>query len=79
MAIDNYRFWDGRSPTFEGDPIGPAMGVPLFVEGQVAGVIGLTRLMYSKPYSEEELSTIGRLAELAGILLTNARLHGALE
>ncbi len=79
LAIDNYRFWDGRSSAFEGDPIGPAMGVPLFVEGQVAGVIGLTRLMYSKGYTGEELNTIGRLAELAGILLTNARLHGALE
>jgi len=79
LAVDNYRFWEGRSASFEGDPIGPAMGVPLFVEGQVAGVIGLTRLMYSKTYEAEELSTIGRLAELAGILLTNARLHGALE
>ena len=79
LAIDSYQFWKGRTPLFEGDPIGPAMGVPLFVDGQVAGVIGLTRLKYSRPFIEEELNTIGRLAELAGILLTNARLHGSLE
>ena len=42
MAVDNYRFWEGRAAAFEGEPIGPAMGVPLFVEGKVAGVIGLT-------------------------------------
>ena len=78
VAVDNYRFWEGRSDSFEGEPIGPAMGVPLYVDGQVAGVIGLTRLVYSKAYTEDELDAMGRLAELAGILLTNARLHSSL-
>jgi signal transduction histidine kinase len=79
VAVDNYRFWEGRSNTFEGEPIGPAIGVPLHVDRQVAGVIGLTRLVYSKPFTEDELDAMQRLAELAGILLTNARLHSSLE
>ncbi len=79
VAVDNYRFWDNRSRLFEGEPIGPAMGVPLYVDRQVAGVIGVTRLVYSKPYTEDEVDAMGRLAELAGILLTNARLHNSLE
>lgn len=79
VALDNYRFWEGRSTAFEGEPIGPAMGVPLYVDRRVAGVIGLTRLVYSKPFTEDELDAMGRLAELAGILLTNARLHSSLE
>jgi signal transduction histidine kinase len=79
LAVDNYRFWDNRASAFEGDPIGPAMGVPLYVEGQVMGVIGLTRLVYSKPFTDDELDAMTRLAELAGILLTNARLRGSLE
>ena len=78
-AVDNYRFWEGRSAAFEGDAIGPAMGVPLYVGGQVAGVIGLTRLVYSKPFTEDELDAMGRLGELAGILMTNAQLHNSLE
>ncbi len=76
---DNYRFWDNRAGAFEGDPIGPAMGVPLYVDGTVMGVIGLTRLVYSKPFTDDELDAMTRLAELAGILLTNARLRGSLE
>jgi signal transduction histidine kinase len=79
MAIDNYRFWQPRSRVFEGEPIGPAMGVPLYVDGQVTGVIGLTRLVYSKPFTPDELDAMTRLAELAGILLTNARLRNSLE
>lgn len=79
MSVELYRFWEGRSEAFEGDPVGPAMGVPLFVDGQVAGVIGLTRLVYSAPFTGDELEAMGRLAELAGILLTNARLHTSLE
>jgi signal transduction histidine kinase len=79
LAVDNYRFWDGRAAVFEGDAIGPAMGVPLYVDGHVAGVIGLTRLVYSKPFTPDGLDAMGRLAELAGVLLTNARLHSSLE
>lgn len=79
QSVDLYRYWDGRSRLFEGDPIGPAMGVPLFVDGRVAGVIGLTRLVYSAPFTGDELEAMGRLGELAGILLANARLHTSLE
>ncbi len=79
LSVDNYRFWDNRAGVFEGEPIGPALGVPLYVERQVMGVIGLTRLVYSKPFSADELDAMTRLAELAGILLTNARLRGELE
>jgi signal transduction histidine kinase len=79
LSIDNYRFWNGRAGAFEGDPIGPAMGVPMYVDGKVTGVIGLTRLVYSKSFTEDELDAMSRLAELAGILLTNARLRSSLE
>ena len=79
MSIDTYRFWEQRASAFEGEPIGPAMGVPLYVDGQVTGVIGLTRLVYSKPFTADELDAMTRLAELAGILLTNARLRSSLE
>lgn len=79
MSVDLYRYWEGRSEAFEGDPAGPAMGVPLIVDGQVAGVIGLTRLIYSAPFTADDLEAMGRLAELAGILLANARLHTSLE
>lgn len=79
LSVENYRVWDNRAGVFDGEPIGPAMGVPLYVEGQVMGVIGLTRLVYSKPFTADELDAMTRLAELAGILLTNARLRGSLE
>ncbi|MGE5601854.1 MAG: GAF domain-containing protein, partial [Nitrososphaerales archaeon] len=79
LRVDNNRFWAGRASVFEDEPIGPAMGVPLYVDRQVAGVIGLTRLEHSKPFDDDELDAMGRLAELAGILLTNARLHNSLQ
>lgn len=77
--VENYRTWEGRSPHFQGHPIGPALGVPMFHENQVVGVIGLTRAAYARPFGQDDLDAMGRLAELAAIALANARLNTSLE
>ena len=68
-----------RAGAFEGEPIGPAMGVPLYVDGQVTGVIGLTRLVYSKPFTADELDAMAGWPSLPASCSTNARLRNSLE
>ncbi|MBI5033955.1 MAG: PAS domain S-box protein [Chloroflexi bacterium] len=79
LVIENYQAWSGRSSTFEGDAIGPAMGVPLKSKGQVIGVIGLTRNATDASFDEQEQALATQFANLANIAMQNASLHTAVQ
>ena len=80
MTLDDYHTWSSRAHHFDGDPIGPAMGVPLKNGGaEVVGVIGLTRPPGQPPFVAAELELMGRFAQLASIALENARLHASVQ
>ena len=49
-----------------------ALSVPLILEGELVGVIGLGRPR--EPFSDEEVDAVRRLAPIAALLMRNARL-----
>ncbi len=79
LAIEEYQTWPGRSFHYEGDPVGPALGVPLKSGAEIIGVIGLTRAPRSVPFNRGELELMNRFAQLASIALDSARLHTSLQ
>jgi PAS domain S-box-containing protein len=79
VVVENYQSWQGRSGIFEGELIGPAMGMPLKWSGQVIGVIGLTCPATDTPFTDDERALMTRFANLAEIALKNARLHTSLQ
>jgi signal transduction histidine kinase len=79
MMVEDYRSWDGRAPSFQDDPLGPALGVPLKSGSEVTGIIGVTRPPGSPPFQQDELGLMIRFAQLASIALDNARLHTSLR
>jgi GAF domain-containing protein len=79
MMVEDYQSWEGRSPIFQDDPLGPVLGVPLKSGSEVTGIIGVTRPPGSPPFQQEELDLMIRFAQLASIALDNARLHTSLQ
>jgi signal transduction histidine kinase len=79
MMVEDYQSWEGRAPFFEGDPLGPVLGVPFKSGNEVTGIIGVTRPPGAPPFQQGELDLMIRFAELASIALDNARLHTTVQ
>jgi signal transduction histidine kinase/ActR/RegA family two-component response regulator len=75
LWIKNYASWHGRLPYKTLDAIGSVVGIPLFSGRDIIGVIGMAHLD-DRSFSQEDISVLERLAELASIALDNARLYG---
>ena len=74
LAVEDYRRWPGRIPCPEYDPIRAIVGVPLYSDSRVSGVIALAYLEEGRRFSEPEIGVLERFAELASVTLENARL-----
>ena len=79
MMVADYRSWEGHSASFQDDPLGPALEVPLKSGSEVTGILGITRPPGSPPFEQDELELMTRFAQLASIALDNARLHTSLQ
>ena len=79
IVLADYASWPGRSPDYESDPAGPAMGVPLKSGDEVIGILGLAREPSAAPFSQEEIEQLTVFARLASIALDNARLYEAAQ
>ncbi|MGD8337077.1 MAG: PAS domain S-box protein [Desulfobacterales bacterium] len=74
IAVDDYQLWPSRLPDSSLDPLGPVVGIPLKSEKGVLGVIGLARVEKGKRFREEDVTILGRFAELALLALEKAQL-----
>ena len=74
IVVDDYRRWPSRLPDSSLDPLGPVVGIPLKSEKGVLGVIGLARVEKGKRFGEEDVTILGRFAELALLALEKAQL-----
>jgi signal transduction histidine kinase len=79
IIVEDYQHWDGRAAPYEGEPVGPSMGIPLRSEGDVVGILGLTRAPGGPPFHPDEIDLMVRFAQLASVALDNARLVTALH
>lgn len=75
LFVPDYDGWANRIGDFPQERIRSVLGLPLVLEGQVIGVISLARGRESEAsFSEEDISVLGRFADLAVLALQNARL-----
>ena len=74
IVVDDYKLWPSRLPDSSLDPLGPVVGIPLKSEKRVVGVIGLARVEKGKRFGEEDVTILGRFAELALLALEKAQL-----
>jgi diguanylate cyclase (GGDEF)-like protein/PAS domain S-box-containing protein len=75
LLIKDYRTWCERlnEPILE--PVRAVVGMPIWFEGQVIGVIGLFQLEAERTFSERELVLLRYFAILVSLALDNTRLY----
>ncbi|MBZ0278203.1 MAG: PAS domain S-box protein [Anaerolineae bacterium] len=79
LIINDYDKWAGRSERFTGQGFSAAMGVPLLLNDQVLGIIGLGYTEPGHTFNQEQLDVLQRFAELASIALDNARMYAQIR
>jgi class 3 adenylate cyclase/HAMP domain-containing protein len=79
FVINDYATWDGRVPNPKYDGFVRALAaVPLKSGSSIIGVLGMAYDKGSdRDFGEEEVSLLGRFAELASVSLDNARLYSS--
>jgi PAS domain S-box-containing protein len=75
LVVENYCTWPGRLPDPALDRLHSVVGIPLKSERQVLGVIGLGRVSAGNRFGPEDMTVLGRFAELALLALDKARLY----
>jgi diguanylate cyclase (GGDEF)-like protein/PAS domain S-box-containing protein len=74
-VINDYAAWRAKNPeSVQFDAIVAVLQIPLKSAGQVIGTIGLTYCESGKKFGSDEVSILGRFAEMASIALDNATL-----
>jgi class 3 adenylate cyclase/HAMP domain-containing protein/putative methionine-R-sulfoxide reductase with GAF domain len=81
LVVNDYYTWEGRVPDADYDGyIRAVIGVPLRSGAKVIGVLGMAYDTGSeRTFGDEEVTLLGRFAELASISLDNARLYAAAQ
>jgi len=75
LVVSNYDRWAGRIVGFTRGLIGAIVGIPVLLNEQVVGVIGVARDYGSEnSFTKEDVSVLMRFADLAVLALQNARL-----
>jgi PAS domain S-box-containing protein len=81
LVVNDYDSWQYRIPNPKYDGfIRALIGVPLKSGDQVIGVLGMAYDIGSeREFGDEEVTLLGRFAELASISLDNARLYASAQ
>ncbi len=74
FAIDDYDGFETRARGVPMGVLGAVVGVPLNAGDEVVGVIGLASGASGRPFRAREIDALSRFAQLASIVLDNARL-----
>ncbi len=80
LAIDDYDAWPGRIGGFSRGTLSAIVGVPLFMEGRVVGVLGLAYPAgVRRTFGPEAVDLLSQFARLAVIAMNNARLFSTAQ
>ena len=74
FATDDYDAFVARAKVVAHGVLGAVVGVPLHVGDEVVGVFGLAYGTSGRPFRAREIDALSRFAQLASIVLDNARL-----
>ncbi|MGQ9892378.1 MAG: GAF domain-containing protein [Roseiflexus sp.] len=75
MMVEKYRNWNGRVRSIDTSDIGTVIAVPLRVQSEVIGVLGISYDTRIPEVFESIVLPLTRFAELAAIAIDNARLY----
>jgi PAS domain S-box-containing protein len=78
-VLEDYSTWKKRRDLFAGYPIHSIMIVPIHHRQQVIGTINCSRREENKPFGETEIFAAQQLAQMAALVLDNARLYTQLQ
>ena len=79
IAVENYSTWPGRAAKFDRQVIYAAVGVPLVLDDQVVGVLGVSQAEVRTPFDEDAIAHLTRFGQLAATAIDNARLYTAAQ
>jgi PAS domain S-box-containing protein len=79
ILVDDYRFWKDRIDDKTLDDLHSVVGIPLKDKKRFHGVIGLASVDPAKKFQDEDISFLGRFAELALVALDKAKLYSAVR
>ncbi len=72
--VTNYQQWEQRTTEVIDQTIYSALGLPLKINNDVIGVIGLAHTDANKHFNEDDLPLLQSFADIAAIAIHNARL-----
>lgn len=80
LYVEDYKTWNGRVKGHPGlETLGASVAVPIRLEGNVGGVMGLAQFGDDFEMDETAMAVLIRFAELATIALNNAMMHTKLQ
>lgn len=80
LYVADYKTWPGRVKGHPGlASLGATVAVPIRLEGNVGGVMGLAQFGEGFQVDETAMKVLIRFAELASIALKNAMMHSTLQ
>jgi len=74
FIIGNYTHWAERAVVLVADPPSIVMGVPLLLQGQVIGVLGLVANSHRRTFNQQDVQLAEMFAAQAVVAIQNARL-----
>jgi PAS domain S-box-containing protein len=75
LIVNDYTNWEGRRTVLVSYPSSAVMGVPLFLAGQVTGVLAVFANSQRRTFDEEDVSLAELFAAQVTVALQNARLY----
>jgi putative nucleotidyltransferase with HDIG domain len=79
LSRNDYRTWEGRHPDSRWDPICAITALPLIVEGEVMGVIGLAHTEPGKRFSKRDIAILTCFAAMGTLAMVKARLSAQMQ
>lgn len=75
VVLEDYSGWAHRHNIYAGEGFHAAAALPLLVNGQCIGVLGITRNTPGYTFTEEQILVATRLADIAALAIENSRLY----
>ena len=76
IRIDDYSAWEGRSPKYDGSPLGAVMEVPMLYGGELVGVLAVDEVRHSqRKYTEADEQLLSLFASQAAGVIRSVRLR----
>ncbi|MFN8530204.1 MAG: PAS domain S-box protein [Anaerolineae bacterium] len=81
MIVNNYPAWEHRSEQFLSGDFHAVMSAPLIsvTSGEIMGIVGLAYIGPEQRFSQDQLITLKRFAQLAATALENARIYAEIK